>query len=90
MYFLILMNFFLNYFNCKNNKPSFKFFTNLFFIKNIQGILIKQLNYIHIFYNLTNYLKIKIFKFNYKFYFNFIFYFFIFNIIVQIYFFLLV
>ena len=86
MYFLICMNFFLNFFNLKINKPSFKFFNNLFFLKNIQNVNIKQLNYIHIFFNLTNYLKIKIFKFHYRFYLNFIFFFILFNLLIQVFF----
>ena len=77
------MKFFLTFFDAIQNRPSYKFFLNLFFIKNNQYFSLKQLNYIHIFYNLTNYLKLKFFKFNYMYYVNFIFYFLVINFVFQ-------
>lgn len=66
------MKLIINYYNNLKLKPSFKFFINLFFFKNISLYLLKQLQYISIFTALTKILKIKIFKFNYSLYMYFI------------------
>ncbi len=84
------MKFFLNYYDNLLNRPTYKFFLNLFFLKNNQYFVIKQLNFIHIYLHLIKKLKIKIFKFNYIFYNNFIIYFIIINIVSQIFIFLLI
>ena len=77
------MKLFANYYDSLQNRPSYNFFLNLFFLKNISYFNLKNLNYIHIFVNLNNFFKIKTFKFNYSFYNNFIIYFIIINLIIQ-------
>ena len=79
------MKFFLTFFDKSTNRPSHKFFLNIFFLKNSFFFNLKSVIYIHFFTNLKNLLKIKLLKFNYIFYKNFIFYFFIINILIQLY-----
>lgn len=78
------MNFFLTFFDKIENRPAYKFFLNIFLSKNTQYYSIKQLNYIHIFYNVKNILQIKFFKFNYIYYTSFISYLIYLNIFLQI------
>lgn len=75
----------LSYFDALQNRPSYKFFLNLFFLTNSPYFYITQLNYIHIFTNLKKLLKVKFFKTNYNVYDKFIFYFIILNSVLQIY-----
>jgi hypothetical protein len=74
----------INYYRSLKVKPSHKFFLNLFFFKNINSYLIKQLQYISIFTTLTKILKVKIFKFNYSIYLYFIWIFIVLNLIIQL------
>ena len=78
------MKFFLNFFDALQNRPSYKFFTNIFLLKNNQYNTIKQLNFIHIFYNIKKFFNIKLFKFNYFFYNTIFIYCFILNVISQV------
>jgi hypothetical protein len=78
------MKFFLTFFDTVQNRPAYKFFCNFFILKNNQYYSVKYLNYIHLFYNVTTYMQIKLFKFNYVFYTNFIIYFILLNCISQV------
>lgn len=78
------MKLIINYYKNLKLKPSYNFFLNLFFFKNINQYLIKQLQYISIFISLTKVLKIKFFKFNYSLYMYFIWIFIFINLIIQI------
>ncbi len=78
------MKLFANFFDKIQNRPSYNFFINLIFLKQITIFSLKQLNYIHLFFKLKNFLKLKIFKFNYSLYNYFLFYFICINIITQV------
>jgi len=78
------MKLIINYYNNLKSKPSHNFFLNLFFFKNINSYLLKQLQYISIFISLSKILKIKFFKFNYSYYMYFIWSFIFINFIIQI------
>ncbi len=80
------MKLFAYYFDNVVNRPSSKFFTNLFFLKYNSYFNVKNLNYINIFLNLKKKFKIKTFNFNYQFYMNFLLYFIIINVFVQFFF----
>jgi|LakMenEpi03Aug12_release.lakeMendotaPanAssembly.Ray.scaffolds.fasta_scaffold3731633_1 hypothetical protein len=77
------MKLIIKFYNNLKLKPSYKFFFNLFFIKNISSYIIKQLQYISLFISLSKILKIKFFKFNYSLYMYIIWYFILINIIIQ-------
>lgn len=79
------MKTFILFFDKITNRPSYKFFLNLFFLKNSFFFNFKNLLFIHFFVNLKNTFNIKLLKFNYYWYKNFILYFFILNIFIQIY-----
>jgi len=79
------MKFFLSFFDNTVIRPSYKFFLNIFFLKNSFYFNLKSIIYIHFFTNLKNIFKIKLLKFNYTFYKNFILYFFLINCIIQLY-----
>lgn len=79
------MKFFITFFDSIVHRPSYKFFLNLFLLKNSFYFNFKNLVYIHFFINLQKELKIKFIKINYYFYKNFILYFFIINILIQLY-----
>lgn len=83
MCFLTLMKLFVNFFDNILNRPSHKFFSNLFFLKYNAYFNVKNLNYIHIFLNLKKKFTVKLFKFNYSFYFNFLVYFIVANVAIQ-------
>jgi hypothetical protein len=74
----------INFYDKLQNRPSYKFFLNIFSIKEIYYFSIKQIYYIQIFFKIINYLKIKIFKFNYNLYNYFIVFFIVINIILQL------
>jgi hypothetical protein len=78
------MKLFVNFFDKIQNRPSYNFFLNLIFLKQITIFSLKQLNYIQLFFKIKNFLKLKIFKFNYSIYNYFILYFITFNLIAQI------
>jgi hypothetical protein len=78
------MKLFVNFFDKIQNRPSYNFFLNLIFLKQITIFSLKQLNYIQLFFKIKNFLKLKIFKFNYSIYNYFIVYFITFNLIAQI------
>jgi hypothetical protein len=78
------MKLFINVFDNLINKPSKKFFLNLFFLKNNLYTILKNINYIHIFLKIKKIFAIKIFKFNYRLYNNFIIYFILLNILIQV------
>lgn len=77
------MKFFINFFDKITNRPSYKFFLNLFFLKNNFYFNFKTLSYIHFFTNIQKNFNIKLLKFNYLFYKNFIFYFLLLNLLIQ-------
>lgn len=79
------MKLFINYYNNIINKPYSKFSLNIFFLKNIQYLHIKNLYYIHFFINLKNNFLVKHLKFNYHIFKNFIYYFIILNILIQLF-----
>ena len=78
------MKLFVNFFDKIQNRPSYNFFLNLIFLKQITIFSLKQLNYIQLFFKIKNFLKLKIFKFNYSIYNYFILCFITFNLITQI------
>ena len=73
------------YHNKLNNRPSYKFFLNLFLFKNNAFYNLKNLSYIHIFLTIKNRFTLKFFKFNYSYYNNFILYFTLINILTQLF-----
>lgn len=75
----------VNFFDDIKNRPSYKFFLNLFFFKQTIYFSLKQVNYIQIFFKIKNFLKLKVFKFNYKLYNYFIIYFIAFNFVLQMF-----
>lgn len=64
------MKFYLKFFDNLQNKPSYKFFINLFFLKQNQYFSIKQITHMHFFLNLKRYFRIKVLKFTYSYYVN--------------------
>ena len=78
------MKFFLTFFDNVVYRPSYKFFLNLFFIKNNFYFNFKNLIFINFFTNINKKFNIKILKFSYIFYKNFILYFILVNILIQI------
>lgn len=78
------MKFFLTFFDNIVYRPSYKFFLNLFFIKNNFYFNFKNLIFINFFTNINKKFNIKILKFSYIFYKNFILYFILVNILIQI------
>ena len=79
------MKFFLSFFDNIVNRPSYKFFLNIFFLKNSFYFNLKSIIYIHFFTNLKNIFKIKLLKFNYTFYKNFLLYFILTIFMIQSY-----
>lgn len=77
------MKFFLMFFDKIIYRPSYKFYLNLFILKNTFYFNFKNLIYIHFFTNLKNNFNINFIKINYVFYKNFIFYFILINLVVQ-------
>ncbi len=79
------MKFFLKFFDHVVYRPSHKFATNLFFLKNNFYFNFKNLLFISFFINISKKLNIKILKFSYLFYKNFILYFLLLNIFFQLF-----
>lgn len=80
------MKFFLSVFDDTLNRPYTKFLFNIFVLKNNFYFNFKNIIYIHFFTNIQKLFKIKVLKFNYIFFKNLVIYFTIINIIVQLYF----
>lgn len=78
------MKSFIMYYEKLHNRPMYKFFLNLFVLKEIYTFSIKHLQYIQIFLKLTKTLKIKLFKFSYVLFNRALLYYIIWNISSQI------
>lgn len=72
------------YYEMLHNRPMYKFFLNIFVLKEIYWFSIKHLQYIQIFLKLTKTLDIKLFKFNYKLWDRFLFYYVVWNLSSQV------
>lgn len=73
------------YYEMLHNRPMYKFFLNLFFLKDIYWFSIKHLQYIQIFLKLTKTLDIKLFKFTYSIWWRFLAYYITWNLASQLF-----
>lgn len=78
------MKSFIMYYEQLHNRPMYRFFLNLFVLKDIYTFSSKHLQYIQIFFKLTKTLKIKLFKFSYVLFNRALLYYIIWNISSQI------
>ena len=84
MYFLILMKFFLHFFDHVVYRPSHKFMLNLFYLKNNFYFNFKNLLFINFFTNISKKFNITVLKFSYIIYKNFVLYFILINLLIQL------
>jgi hypothetical protein len=80
------MKFFLSVYDIHINRPSIKYKTNLFFLKQNTYFSMFNFNFINIYIKIKKLFIIKIFMFKYSIYFITLIYFIIFNVLIQIYF----
>jgi len=78
------MKYFLSVYDTYINRPSIKFKTNIFMLKNNYYFLMFNLNFINIYIKIKKLFIIKIFKFKYSIYFISLVYFIILNLFIQL------
>ena len=78
------MKYFLTVYDIYINRPSIKFKTNIFFLKNNYYFSMFSLNFINIYIKIKKLFIIKIFQFKYSVYFVSLIYFIILNLFIQL------